>query len=275
VTKSWTKGVGFPVLTVEQHEAYGIIRLTQTRFLSAGNTTKSEDETPHPVFLNVLTTSGISKEVLDQRSGTIRVSLDFYKLNASQTGFYRVAYPPARLRKLGDDICKGILSVEDRIGLISDTAALAFAGHPNVRTSNLLGFLQHFEDESNFFVWKIIIDTLNEISKCLLFENKKIRDAFEHFRKHLVKKRLHSLGTFNKHDDLDEQRFKALMFGNSGGDEIAVKAAMEMFKRFVGGDGGPINANIRAEVFEIVLKRGGKKEVSTFLNNSAPYLRIG
>jgi aminopeptidase 2 len=67
--------------------------------------------------------------------------------------------------------------VEDRIGLISDTAALAFAGHPNVRTSDLLGFLQHFEDESNFFVWKIIIDTLNEISKCLLFENKKIRDA--------------------------------------------------------------------------------------------------
>jgi aminopeptidase 2 len=83
------------------------------------------------------------------------------------------------------------------------------------------------------------------------------------------------LGTFNKHDDLDEQRFKALMFGNSGGDEIVVKAAMEMFKRFVRGDGGPINANIRAEVFEIVLKRGGKKEVSTFLNNSAPYLRIG
>jgi len=274
VTKSWTKGVGFPVLTVEQHEAHGIIRLTQTRFLSGGNATKSEDETPHPVFLNVLTTSGISKEVLDQRSGTIKVSLDFYKLNASQTGFYRVAYPPARLRKLGDDICKGILSVEDRIGLVSDTAALAFAGHPNVRTSDLLGFLQHFEDESNFFVWKIITDTLNEISKCLLFENKKIRDAFEHFRKHLVKKRLHSLGTFNKHDDLDEQRFKALMFGNSGGDEIVVKAAMEMFKRFVRGGGGPINANIRAEVFEIVLKRGGKKEVSTFLNSSAPYLRI-
>jgi aminopeptidase 2 len=189
-----------------------------------------------------LTTDGIVKEALIQRSGAIKVPIRFYKLNANQIGFYRVPYPPSRLRN--DDLCKGILSVEVRIRSISNTAALVFAGHPNVRTSDLLGFLQQFEDESNFFVWKIIIDTLKEISKCLLFESKKNRNAFDHSRKHLVKKCLCTLGTSNKHDDLDEQRFKALMFGNSGGDEVIVKAAGEMFQRFLRSDDGAINEDI-------------------------------
>jgi len=40
--------------------------------------------------------------------------MEFYKLNADTTGFYRTNYPPARLAKLGTQIDQ--LTVEDKIG---------------------------------------------------------------------------------------------------------------------------------------------------------------
>ena len=197
VMSSWTKTIGYPVITVEEDEASGTINVTQNRFFSSGNTTEAEDETLYPVFLNILTADGIINNFLGTRTKTLKAPLDFYKLNANQIGFYRVAYSQSRLQKLGDDICRGLFSVEDRIGLISDTAALAFSGHPNVNISDLLSFLQHFEDERNIFVWKVIIDTLDEINKCMFFESKKMRNAFDRFRRHLVKKCVHKLGSFN------------------------------------------------------------------------------
>lgn len=262
VMSSWTKTTGYPVITVEEDEAAGTITLTQNRFLSSGKATEAEDEALYPLFLNIVTADGIINEFLGTRTKTVKAPLDFYKLNANQIGFYRVVYSQSRLQRLGDDICRGLLSVEDRIGLISDTAALAFSGHPNVNISDLLSFLQHFEGDKSFFVWKVIIDTLDEISKCMFFESKKMRNAFNLFCKHLAKRCIHKLESFNDLDDLDEQRFKAMMFGNSGGDETVVNSAMKMYERFVAGNAEAINPNIRAEVFEIVLNRGGKKEVS-------------
>lgn len=77
---------------------------------------------------------------------TIRdVEESFYKLNSNQTGFYRTNYPPDRLAKLGAS--KHRLSIEDKIGLVADTAALAIAGH--AKTASLLAFLENFKDEKD------------------------------------------------------------------------------------------------------------------------------
>ena len=69
----------------------------------------------------------------------------FYKFNVGQTGFYRTNYPPERLAKLGRS--KDRIGVEDRIGLIGDTAALAVAG--NATTAALLTLVENFHDEPN------------------------------------------------------------------------------------------------------------------------------
>lgn len=68
----------------------------------------------------------------------------FYKFNDNQVGFYRTNYPPARLAKLGAS--KDKLSVDDKIGLIGDSGALALAGHAT--TTALLAFLENFKDET-------------------------------------------------------------------------------------------------------------------------------
>lgn len=108
-----------------------------------------EDETLWWVPLGIKTDSQAAEmkiRALSVKEETIRdVNENFYKFNAGQTGFYRTNYPPERLAKLGRS--KDKLGIEDKIGLVGDTAALAIAG--NARTASLLTFVENFHDELN------------------------------------------------------------------------------------------------------------------------------
>lgn len=91
--------------------------------------------------------SQASTHALTCKQDTIRdIDDSFYKLNSSQTGFYRTNYPPQRLAKLGS--ARDRLSSEDKIGLIGDAAALAVAGEGT--TAGLLAFVEGFRDEGNY-----------------------------------------------------------------------------------------------------------------------------
>lgn len=270
----WTRNAGYPVVEVVEDEVAGTITVNQNRFFKGGREKMEVDLVSYPLPVNVLTPTGVVKGILDDKLKILQVSPECYKLNAGQTGFYRVAYSAARLRVLGTDLCREVMSVEDRIGLVSDTAAAAFAGHGNIRTSDLFSLLQNFEDETSYFVWRVIISTLREISKSFVFEERLLRDAFEQFWRHLVGRCLYRNASFSTYDDLNEQKFKALMFGNSGRDKKVIAAAFAMFASWTGVETNVINPNIRAEVFEIVLRNGGKKEVSGIPHSCISDLRI-
>ena len=156
-----------------------------------------------------------------------------------------MAYSDSLKAILLQDVKNGIFSVEDRVGIISDAAALAFSGHRYSKTSDLLNLLEVFVDEPNFFVWKIILTTIREISKSLMFEEVEIQNAIRRFQKHLIGKTLHQKGWhFDKDDSINEQRFKALLFGHSAGDKKVIEAAFEMFHRFTKGEEDVISPNI-------------------------------
>jgi aminopeptidase 2 len=123
----------------------------------------------------------------------IKVPLDFYKLNADQSGFYRVSYPPRHLKILGQNAKDGLLSAEDKIGLLSDTLAMASSGHSNAKTSDVLDFLEGFEDEPSYFVWDQIFTTISAIEKAFIFEDLDLTDAIKVFQKQLIKKALKSI----------------------------------------------------------------------------------
>ncbi len=89
--------------------------------------------------------SRVTVDALTTKEDTIRnIDETFYKFNADQVGFYRTNYPLERLVKLGAS--KNKLSIEDRIGLVGDAAALAVSGH--AKTTSLLAFLENFKDEA-------------------------------------------------------------------------------------------------------------------------------
>jgi aminopeptidase 2 len=256
--EAWTKHVGYPVVDLEEKD--GSVVLTQHRFLAGGAAEPEEDTALYPLSLQLRTKEGVDAEVsLHERTKTLKVP-EFFKLNADHTGFYRVAYSPERLRILAQNAKDGLLSVNDRLGLIADALAVAQSGRS--KTSTVLSLLETFQDEENFFVWKQILSTLEVITQAWAFESESVLSALKIFKSHLVTKILRKKGwEFQKGDDLVDQMFKALIFSNGGDDAEVQKSAKVMFDKFVGGDHKAININIRRAVFSIALEHGGEEEV--------------
>ena len=142
----WIKKIGFPVVTVAEEP--GQIGVRQSRFLSGGEVKPEEDDTTWWVPLGLQNGSAETEPTaLTERHDTIRnVDDSFYKLNTNQTGFYRTNLPPQRLITLGKQLDK--LSVQDKIGLIGDAAALAVSG--DASTTGVLAFMEGFADEQSY-----------------------------------------------------------------------------------------------------------------------------
>ncbi|KAL4928867.1 M1 family metallopeptidase [Aspergillus undulatus] len=259
----WTKNVGFPVVTVSENASASSIKVKQNRFLRTGDVRPEEDKTIFPVMLGLRTKQGVDEDtLLSEREGEFKVpDLDFYKLNADHSAIYRTSYTPERLTKLGEAAKAGLLTVEDRAGMIADAGALAASGYQS--TSGLLSLLAGFDSEPEFVVWNEILTRVGALRAAWIFEDAQTKDALEAFQRALVSEKAHKLGwEFSDSDGHILQQFKALLFSAAGnaGDEVVVKAAKDMFQRFAAGDVSAIHPNIRGSVFSIVLKNGGEKE---------------
>ncbi|KAF7591170.1 Aminopeptidase 2 mitochondrial [Aspergillus hancockii] len=259
----WTKNVGFPVVTVSEDTDSSSIKVKQNRFLRTGDVRPEEDKTLYPVMLGLRTNRGIDEDtMLSEREGQFKLpDLDFFKLNADHSAIYRTSYTPERLSKLGEAAKKGLLTVEDRAGMIADAGALAASGYQS--TSGLLSLLKGFDSESEFVVWNEIVTRIGTLRASWLFEDDQSKDALKAFQRSLVSTKTHELGWgFSDKDGHILQQFKALLFSSAGSaeDPAVVNAAQEMFQRFAAGDTSAIHPNIRGSVFSIVLKNGGEKE---------------
>ena len=148
----WIRKIGFPVLTVsEEPSPQGTeIGLRQSRFLITGDVKPEDDQTLWWIPLGLkkdAKAKGVDGAALQGKFDIIRdVSEDFYKLNTDMTGFYRTNYPPERLSKLG--AAKDKLSIQDRIGVVGDAAALAVAG--DATSAGLLSLCAEFKNETNY-----------------------------------------------------------------------------------------------------------------------------
>ncbi|RHZ48272.1 hypothetical protein CDV55_100424 [Aspergillus turcosus] len=265
----WTKNVGFPVVSVTENPSASSIKLKQNRFLRTGDVRPEEDTTLYPVMLGLRTKQGVDENtMLTEREGEFKVpDLDFYKLNADHSAIYRTSYPPERLSKLGEAAKKGLLTVEDRAGMIADAGALAASGYQS--TSGLLSLLKGFDSEAEFVVWNEILTRVGTLRAAWIFEDSQTKDALKAFQRSLVSTKARELGwEFSDKDGHVLQQFKALMFGSAGmaEDPVVVKAAQDMFQRFAAGDLSAIHPNIRGSVFSIVLKHGGEKEYNVVLD---------
>ncbi|RYP76131.1 hypothetical protein DL771_001955 [Monosporascus sp. 5C6A] len=265
----WTKNVGFPVVQVTENKNDSSIHVKQNRFLRTGDTKPEEDQVLYPVFLGLRTKGGVDESLtLSVREDNFKLKdLDFFKLNANHTSIYRTSYTAERLEKLGQAAKQGLLTVEDRAGMIADAGALATSGYQ--KTSGVLNLLKGFDTEESFVVWSEIIARVATVQTAWVFEDKSVRDGLEAFVKDLLSERAHKLGwEFSDNDGHIEQQFKAMLFGAAGmaGDEKIVAAAKDMFNRYMGGDKSAVHPNIRGSVFGMALKYGGSEEYDKILN---------
>ena len=209
----FTKKVGYPVLTVTESKSDQRIKIRQDRFLQSKDTTAYENKTLYPVSLGLVTATGLGKDiVLEDREVEVELEdMEFFKLNYRHSGFYRTLYTPERLIRLGTAMNRGMVSVEDRIGIIADASALALSGYQ--KTSAVLGLLVGLKDEKEPFVWKQINSCLTAIQESFKFEDEGLQKAMSRFKRELVAPQAKDLGwNFDNDEDVSITKHKGEMF---------------------------------------------------------------
>ncbi|KAL6904173.1 peptidase family M1 domain-containing protein [Trichoderma evansii] len=266
----WTKKSGYPFLIVSEKD--GEVHLEQHRFLFTGDVKPEEDQTIWPIFLNARTTAGTTSTILQNRTGNLPFDTkdsqdDFYILNANRTSLCRVLYPEARLTKLVQACHSGLVTLEERAGLISDAFAFAQAG--DYKTSTVLDLVRSL-GEKEYLPWTELADQFQNLFQAYI-GNQAVSNALKSFYVQITAPISHRLGwDFTADGDHETQLFKALAFVEAGiaGDNKVLQAAKIMFEKFGNGDEHAIHKSIQLGVFRMVLLNGGEKEYNVIFDHA-------
>jgi aminopeptidase 2 len=253
---TWTKKVGFPLLTVAENQSD--IQIRQNRYLTTGDVKPEEDQTIYPLDLAIKTEEGVHNQIMEERSTTIKVNNpEFYKLNAEQGGIYRVLYPTDRVEKLSKAGTEGLLSAEDKVGIVADTGALSVSGYQ--RTSDLLTLVYNWKNESSPTVWNEMLARLQNVIGTWKLQPQPVKDALLKVEHEVAVPKAKELGwTFGPNDGLLDAQLKSDLFSAAvhSKDQEFIDLALGMFKEYVGGSEKAIHPNLRRAVFSAAAKYG-------------------
>ncbi|CCH44177.1 aminopeptidase [Wickerhamomyces ciferrii] len=264
VMNVWTKEVGFPLVTITENHETNSITLRQNRFLSTFDVTPQEDEIIYPIFLNLKTLNNdidhsiiMNTKELEINLTGLGADLDFYKINSNHIGLYRTSYPSDRWDKLSQAARQGLLSIEDKIGLVGDAYSLSNAGYE--KTSIFLNLIEGWSDEENFAVWNEILKKIEELQKNLLFEDEKVINGLDNFIKSLINDKIHSLGwIIQDSDSIDLKNLKTILFSTASNvnDPETIKWSFDTFEKYINGDTHAIHSTLKPIIFRTVAKHG-------------------
>ncbi|KAG0056888.1 hypothetical protein BGZ89_001986 [Linnemannia elongata] len=244
--RRWTRQTGYPFLTITEIDE-STIMVRQSLFLSTGDIREDEDDFIWPVPLALATAEDPTPKNIMMTTKELILKVDttrWYKFNMGQSGFYRVSYPPRALDFLGQTLKNGeeaeTLKTADRVGLLTDSAALVAAGVSP--TSSFLTLLKYFEDEENNLVWAEISLRLQELVAVWLEQPTPVVNAIREVQRRLFKNIVKRLG-----------------WAYPEGEDPAIGNLRALAIRFAGRAGDPedtsaIPPDLLFPVFEIVLK---------------------
>ncbi|EDO44762.1 predicted protein [Nematostella vectensis] len=268
VMNSWTKQMGFPVLTVkaEQKGNDRELTITQNKFCADGSATGADQRWKVPVCISTCTSLSepAVKTLLEADSCSVQVSdvqpHQWIKLNPGQVGFYRVKYSPDMLELMLPAISNLTLPPRDRLGLQNDLYALSLAGV--VSSCDFLKVVEAFSAETNYTVWNDL--TVNLSSLALVMQYTDCYDSLKRFCLKLYEPIFTKLGWDAKPGEghLDAL-LRGLVIGRLGkyGHEATVAEAKRRFEAHCTGKAA-IPADLRSAVYSIVLKHGDEAMLS-------------
>ena len=174
VMESWIKKKGYPILNVKRDG--NKLHIAQERFMLDGK----PDGSKWPVPLTVLTSNGI-KSVLMENEEMVLESEGFIKLNAGETGFYRVLYSPELVSGINSN--PGKLSYLDAWGMVNDYFAFLKAGKINL--DQYLESIRPFTKLDEYVVAQELSGQFFTLSLIMPESKKLIPVAKEFYRHHL------------------------------------------------------------------------------------------
>ncbi|KAF9132960.1 hypothetical protein BGW39_010951 [Mortierella sp. 14UC] len=260
--RRWTRQTGYPVLTITEVDESTIL-VRQSLFLSTGDIREDEDGQLWPIPLALATADDPSPKNIMMTTKELILTIDttrWYKFNMGQAGFYRVSYPSRALDLLGQTLKSDreteTLKTADRVGLLTDAAALVAAGVSP--TSSFLTLLKYFEDEDSSLVWSEISMRMQELVAVWLEQPEPVVNAIKEVQRRLFKNIVKRLGwTYPEGEDpaIGNLRALAIRFAGRASDPEIVAEARRRFVIFMANrDTSAIPPDLLFPVFEIVLK---------------------
>lgn len=242
----------------------------QSRYLSSGDLSSTEDTTRWTVPLGIEPVLPDSSQLLTGDSVTIKLleKGGLYKVNSNYNGFFRTAYSAPALARISQSIKEKdpLFTPGDRVGLLADLGALCKSGH--LKTSSLLEILESLENEDQYVVWVAIAERINVLSSVFYQQPEDFQKALDKFQCKLFSKATTQLGWETRDsDDYRSTLLRKLLLTNAGraGDEAVVTEAQKRFASYVGGDSEALNQNLQSAAFEIVVLHGDEADFEKVL----------
>lgn len=189
--EGWIGRPGFPIIEAEREEDRLV--LTQQRFTYLRQA--SEQTWMIPISINVYSGDGNSRTLttlLDTGRTVVDLGRDAagYKINAGQTGFYRVKYrDQGNLKELAKRVTDKTMGPEDRWGLENDYYALVRRG--DISLDAYLDFLSSYSDENDYLP---LISIANNLLHAYLVMPATIKNKIAAFGKSLFERVINEMG---------------------------------------------------------------------------------
>jgi puromycin-sensitive aminopeptidase len=263
VMETWTKQMGYPVLTVDtkQDGNKRQVTISQKKFCADGNIKGYEDRLwKVPVTIATERNPQAYKFVLDQPSMTIALddinSDEWIKVNPGQYGFYRVNYSSAAFAPLLNALSTGSsgISAQDRLGLINDAFALARSGDGS--TVEVLKLFKSFVNEDSLIVWQSLVSNLTIVNRLASYSD--FSEKFRAFAQSLFSNVAGRLGWEPKDTDspLDTMlRSLVLKQYCDYGNQEAIQEARRRFDAHIA-NSAPVPSDLREVVFGTCMANG-------------------
>jgi len=181
------------------------------------------------------------------------------KVNASQTGFYRVQYSQEMLIALYPAMESRELPTLDRIGLLDDTYALQRAGI--IPATQYLELAGHYRDETEYSVWSNLCSGLGGIIGRLA--NEPYYSELEKFARTLLDRIYNNLWWDGLPGESDRQVFlRSLILSHVGyyGHRDVIKECKRRFAQFIENPKTKtLNPNLCEVVYNIAAMYGSSK----------------
>ena len=265
IMDSWVKQTGYPVLQVQaaRSEDEVQVSLSQERFVY--DRLLGEEE-PNPEVWQVPVTvsaPGASSASMVMEAKEAAVSLpaaspanDWYKVNADQTGFYRVNYTNEDWQRLAPAIRSLELPATDRLGIQNDAYALSRAGLLPI--TQFLELAGSYSGETDASVWSDLASNLRDIEQ--LIADEPVRPAYQRFGRELFAPAARRAGWTPRPDDghLDSL-LRSTVLGQSGtyNDPETLAQATDLFQRYLS-DPDAVHPDLRGVVFSLAAQAGDR-----------------
>ena len=272
---TWVRQPGYPVIyaTVERDERTPTVMLSQHRFLYdhlLTNSTPEDTTWQIPVSISGKAGWSATPFLMDEKTAIVPLpkfastsNHDWIKVNAGQTGFFRVSYSQTEWDGLRGAVESLELPPSDRLGLQNDAFALTRAGI--LPATLFLSLVEGYINENHASVWIDLSANLRAFEGLILEEG--YLSQFHSFTRKLFQRIGQQVG-WSTHSDESHLSLilRSTVLGHLGyyGDPPTLKEATGRFKTFLM-EPSSLHPNLRGVVFGLAAQEGDQTTYEALL----------